>query len=98
MPASMMIDPEFLAMLVCPTSRQPLREATEAELSSINARIQAGAVRNRGGSPVAAVLTAGLTTTDGAWLYAVQEGIPILLAQDAIPTSEPPFAGPSVAG
>jgi uncharacterized protein len=82
-----MIDPEFLAMLVCPTSRQPLREASESELDRANARILAGSARNRGGTVVAAALTAGLATVDGAWIYPIQEGIPILLASEAIAAS-----------
>lgn len=82
-----MIDPEFLAMLVCPTSRQPLREASESELDRANARILAGSARNRGGTVVAGTLTAGLATVDGAWIYPIQEGIPILLAAEAIAAS-----------
>ena len=84
-----MINPEFLAMLVCPTSRLPLRVATPAELEEANAAIASGAVRNRGGNPVAAALTGALVTDDGAWLYPVQEGIPILLAPEAIPGQSP---------
>jgi uncharacterized protein YbaR (Trm112 family) len=82
-----MIDPEFLAMLVCPTSRQPLREATAPEIEQANTAIEQGSARNRGGSPVSASLSAALATTDGAWLYPVQEGIPILLSGEAIPVS-----------
>lgn len=80
-----MIDPEFLAMLVCPTTRQPLREATEAELGKVNDAIATGSVRNRGGSPVAGALQAALGTEDGEWLYPIQDGIPILLAAEAVP-------------
>jgi len=80
-----MIDPEFLAMLVCPTTRQPLREATAAELGKVNDAIKQGEARNRGGSAVADPLQAALGTADGAWLYPVQDGIPILLASEAVP-------------
>jgi uncharacterized protein YbaR (Trm112 family) len=83
-----MIDPEFLAFLVCPTTRQPLREATDAELAAANAAIGQGQVRNRGGNPVSCSLSLGLVTTDGSWLYPVQDGIPILLSSEAISVSE----------
>lgn len=82
-----MIDPEFLAMLVCPTTRQPLHEATAAELGKVNDAIAGGSVRNRGGSTVTDALLAALGTADGAWLYPIQDGIPILLAAEAVPVS-----------
>jgi len=85
-----MIDPEFLAMLVCPASRQPLREASEGELAAANAAIARGDLRNRGGNPVAEPLSGALVTVDGAWLYPVQQGIPILLAPEAIPADSDP--------
>ena len=80
-----MIAPEFLAMLVCPATRQSLRVAAAAELEVANAAIAAGELRNRGGNQVAEPLTDALATADGAWLYPVQEGIPILLSPEAIP-------------
>jgi uncharacterized protein YbaR (Trm112 family) len=79
-----MIDPEFLAMLVCPATRQPLREASAAEVAAANEAIARG-LRNRGGNPVSEALSEALATVDGAWLYPVQQGIPILLAPEAIP-------------
>lgn len=82
-----MIDPEFLAMLVCPTTKQPLREASSDQLARANDAIGDGTVRNRGGNPVAETLTAGLATEDGCWLYPIQDGIPILLAAEALPIS-----------
>lgn len=80
-----MIDPDFLRLLVCPQSRQPLREATAAELASVNRAIAAGGVNNRGGGPVKAALVAGLVPQDGSVVYPIQDGIPILLSAEAIP-------------
>lgn len=80
-----MIDKEFLGMLVCPSTRKPLREASAAELAAVNAAIQRGVARNRGGTVVAAPWVAALATQDGAWLYPIQDGIPILLAVEAVP-------------
>lgn len=87
-----MLDPDFLAMLVCPTSREPLRSATDAEVATVNRAIEAGAARNRGGDPVAAPLGQALATSDGAWLYPVRDGIPILLAPEAIRSDSAPNA------
>lgn len=80
-----MIDQDFLAMLVCPTSRQPLRAATADEVARLNDAIRRGGVSNRGGTAVAVPWAEALATKDGAWLYPIQDGIPILLANEAIP-------------
>jgi uncharacterized protein YbaR (Trm112 family) len=82
-----MIDAEFLRLLVCPSSRQPLRVADAAELARANASIGKGELKNRGGAVVTGVWTEALATADGAWLYPVQDGIPILLAAEAVPTA-----------
>ena len=80
-----MIDSDFLAMLVCPATRQPLHAATEDTLGKVNEAIAQGSVRNRGGIRVAASLQAALGAAAGAWLYPLQGGIPILLAAEAVP-------------
>ena len=80
-----MIDKGFLAMLVCPSSHQPLREATAAELTAVNAAIQGGTAKNRAGAPVAGPLQEGLVPADGSVVYPIQDGIPILLTAEAIP-------------
>lgn len=80
-----MIDKGFLAMLVCPSSRQPLREATAAEVAQVNAAVQAGHAKNRSGAAVSVAIVAGLVTADGSALYPVLDGIPILLTAEAIP-------------
>lgn len=72
-------------MLVCPTSRQPLREATTAELAAVNAAITAGSARNRAGNVVEKPMEAGLVPTSGEAVYPILEGIPILLSSEAIP-------------
>jgi uncharacterized protein YbaR (Trm112 family) len=78
-----MIDPTFLAMLICPATKQPLRAATAAELAAVNGAI-AGGRHNRGGSVPSAPWPEALATADGAWLYPILEGIPILLSAEAV--------------
>lgn len=80
-----MIDKSFLAMLVCPSSRQPLREANPAELAAVNQAVRAGAAKNRGGAAVTTPVVAGLVPADGSVLYPIQDEIPILLTTEAIP-------------
>lgn len=80
-----MIDSDFLRLLVCPATRQPLRPATAAELARVADGIAAGSLRNRGGTTPAGGWTEALVTQDGAWLYPIQDGIPILLSAEAVP-------------
>jgi uncharacterized protein YbaR (Trm112 family) len=80
-----MIDPGFLRLLVCPSTRESLREATAAELAALNAAIAQGAVQNRGGAKVTAALAGGLVAAGSGVLYPIQDGIPILLSGEAIP-------------
>ncbi len=80
----MTIDAELLSRLVCPRTRRSLRVASEAELEHVNATITAGEAKNLGGSPVTQTLTGGLIPDGEAVVYPVLEGIPVLLAEEAI--------------
>lgn len=81
----MAIDPDFLTMLRCPDTQERLLPADQAILAALNARIRSGQVRNRGGAQVTSELTAGLVTAGGAFVYPIQQDIPILLSTEAIP-------------
>jgi len=78
------IDKDLLSILACPETHQPLREAGEADLSGVNARIAAGAVKNVGGKPVSEALQAGLVREDGKRIYPIRDGIPVLLIDEGI--------------
>ena len=82
-----MVDPELLSMLRSPETHQPLRLANSADLASVNQRIAAGTLKNRGGKPVADSLQAGLIREDGQFIYAIRNDIPIMLIEEAIPLS-----------
>jgi uncharacterized protein YbaR (Trm112 family) len=80
-----MVDPQLLEILVCPDTRQTVREAPRALVDRVNAAIAAGRIVNRGGEKVGERIEGGLLREDGAWLYPVREGIPIMLIDEAIP-------------
>lgn len=80
-----MIDPEFLKMLCCPETRQPLSMAPTELLNKINAGIAAGTVRNRNGEPVTVPCDGGLLRKDGQFLYPIRDAIPVMLMAEALP-------------
>ena len=82
-----MIDPELLAILVCPETHQPLALAEEALIERTNAAIAAGGVTNAGGEAVTVALEGGLVREDGQMLYPIRQSIPVLLIEEGIPTA-----------
>lgn len=80
----MPLDPDFLSILVCPQSRKPLRHATADELRAVNEAIRAGRARNRGGQAVTEAVEEGLVPEGERVVYPIQQGIPVLLAPEAI--------------
>jgi uncharacterized protein YbaR (Trm112 family) len=83
----MTLDPELVAILVCPETKRPVRAATADELAKLNASIRDGSARNRGGSPVERELSEALVREDGAVLFPVEDGIPSMLVEESIPLS-----------
>ncbi len=81
------VDPELLKILACPVTHQALREATAEDLESCNAAIAGGAVETVGGTRVEEPLEAALVREDGALLYPIRDGIPVLLADEGIATA-----------
>lgn len=72
-------------LLRCPLTGQRLRALGEDGLAAANERVRAATLTHAGGEPVARPLEAGLVTEDGALLYAVHEGIALMLPELAIP-------------
>jgi len=79
-----MIDDEFLRILRCPVTRQPLQVADDAILARINAAIGAGRLLNRLGQTVTQALDGGLINQTQTLLYPIHDEIPCLLADEAI--------------
>jgi uncharacterized protein len=79
-----MVNPDLLQILVCPETKRPVRLVDADLLSKVNAAIEAGQVRNRGGDPVRQRLAGGLVREDHAVLYPVVDDIPVMLIDESI--------------
>ena len=79
------IDKELLEILACPETHQPLREAKAAEVTALNARIEAGEVTNVGGEQVEGAVDGGLVREDGRIVYPIRDNIPVLLVHEGMP-------------
>jgi len=80
-----MIAADFLNLLCCPETHQPLVETDPALIESLNAQIAAGQLRNRANQPVVTRIDGGLMREDRKYLYPVRGDIPVLLVDEAIP-------------
>jgi uncharacterized protein YbaR (Trm112 family) len=73
-----MISDELLPLLRCPQTMQALSVASPEQLAQIEAARVAGKLACQ---PV----DAGLVRADGALLFPIRDGIPILLLDEALP-------------
>jgi uncharacterized protein YbaR (Trm112 family) len=80
-----MIDAELLKILCCPETHQPVTPADAGLVARLNQQIASGQLRLRNGQPVKESIDGGLVRSDGKYLYAVRQDIPIMLIDEAIP-------------
>lgn len=80
----MPVDPDLIAILICPETKQPVAPATPAQLARVNDAVRAGNAYNRAGARVAKELAEALVREDGRVLYPVEEGIPVMLVEESI--------------
>lgn len=80
----MSVSSELLEILVCPETKQSLSPASAEVLAKVNAAIEAGTLRTRGGEAVTEAVDEALVREDGRMLYVVDDGIPVMLIEEAI--------------
>ena len=81
------MDRKLLDILCCPTSKQPLALLNAAELAAVNRAIAAGGLNRSDGQAQTAPMAEGLITRDHKTVYRIDDGIPVLLADEAIATA-----------
>jgi uncharacterized protein YbaR (Trm112 family) len=79
------MDKELLDMLCCPETKQDVALADASLVETLNRKIEAGDLKNRGGEILKEKLDSGLIRADRKFLYPVREDIPIMLIDEAIP-------------
>jgi uncharacterized protein YbaR (Trm112 family) len=86
----MALDKRLLEILCCPASRQPVAPASAAQLEALNRAVAEGALRDADGAPVSDRFAAALVTRDGRTVYRVEDGIPVMLVDQAVSTAQLP--------
>ena len=89
------MDRKLLDLLVCPTTRQPLALLDTRTLSALNDAIRQGGVVRGDGSAQTEPVREALVTRDHTLVYRIDDGIPVLLAEESIALAG--IVGPSTA-
>jgi uncharacterized protein YbaR (Trm112 family) len=84
----MTIPESLLDILVCPVSHEPLRPLERARIRKLNEHIQRNELLYVDGSAVADDIAEALITRDGKVVYVVEDGIPVLLPDRGIGTTQ----------
>jgi uncharacterized protein YbaR (Trm112 family) len=82
------MDKKLLDILCCPASKQSLQLLSKAELTALNADISAGSVCQLDGQKIKHALNEALITQDRRLIYRIDDGIPVLLAEEAIASAQ----------
>jgi uncharacterized protein YbaR (Trm112 family) len=79
-----MLNPQLLALLVCPETHQDVALASVEEIALLNDAIRRGDVRTVKGNPVSQPVEGALIREDRAIAYPIRDGIPVMLSAEAL--------------
>ena len=81
------MDRKLLDLLVCPATRQPLALLDKPGLEALNRAIATGGLQRSDDAPQTEPVREALITRDRKTIYRVDDGIPVLLIEEGIPTT-----------
>lgn len=84
----MTIDRKLVELLRCPVTGQAVRLVSKDRLAAINEAVAGGSMRHPDGRPAEDSLESALETVDGARIYPVRDGIPVMLEEECIMAAE----------
>ena len=84
----MPISDDLLQILCCPETKTPVAMLPSERLDLLNAAIATGQVRYADGSQVEDPVEEALVTVDGRTVYRIDDSIPVMLVDQAIPTAQ----------
>lgn len=84
------MDKKLLEILVCPSTKVPVRLLDRDKLAILNNTIGRADVRRADGTRVEGELAAALITEDGKTIYVIDDDIPIMLEDQAIVANQVP--------
>ena len=89
------MDRKLLEILACPATRQPLALLDARGLAALNGAIAGGGIQRADGTPQRAPVKEALVTRDRKLAYRIEDGIPVLLAEEAIALGQIPDFPPA---
>ncbi|AKS41652.1 Trm112 family protein [Wenzhouxiangella marina] len=84
----MTLPDHLLDILCCPVSHEPLLPLSRDRLKKLNRAIEQGGVETVDHQPVKEPLNAALITRNHKVIYPIVDGIPVLLAERGIGTTQ----------
>ena len=90
------MDRKLLALLCAPVTHQPLSLLQQEQLDALNTAIASGEVVRADGSIQRDTIQQALMTRDRTQLFRVDNGIPVLLSEEAIATAQLPQFSPQL--
>jgi len=84
----MSVDKRLLEILVCPATKVPVKILPKDKLKLLNQQVSTGSLTYIGGEAVDAPIAEGLITEDQRIIYRVDDGIPVMLEDQGIETSQ----------